>query len=122
MTAAHTAGKKIIIYSSGSVPAQKLFFGHTDAQPSDLRPLISDWFDTVNAGLKQNVASYKTILSNYPDINPTRWFFLSDNINEVAAAQASGMKSLPVVRPGNAPLPLDHPILSAIALTEFSDA
>ncbi|KAK7429525.1 enolase-phosphatase E1 [Neonectria magnoliae] len=117
--AAHAAGKKIIIYSSGSVPAQKLLFGHTNADPSDLKPLISDWFDTVNAGPKMDVASYTTILSNYSDISPERWLFLSDNLLEVDAAIQSGMRSFPVTRPGNAPLSPDHH-LSKLALSEFT--
>ncbi|KAF4633214.1 hypothetical protein G7Y89_g4908 [Cudoniella acicularis] len=54
MVAWHDAGIPIIIYSSGSVPAQKLLFQYTDSPPDpDLRPLISDYFDTVNAGMKQ---------------------------------------------------------------------
>ncbi|KAF7548644.1 hypothetical protein G7046_g8594 [Stylonectria norvegica] len=117
--AAHAAGKKIIIYSSGSVPAQKLLFGHTDAQPSDLTPLISDWFDTVNAGPKTDVASYSTILSRYPEFDAARWTFLSDNLQEVEAAIQSGMRSFPVTRPGNAPLPPEHH-LSSLAISEFS--
>lgn len=115
---AHAAGKKIIIYSSGSVPAQKLFFGHTDANPSDLRPLISDWFDTVNAGSKIDAASYRAILAQHPDVSPARWLFLSDNLKEVDAALTAGLQSLPVVRPGNAPLPEEHP-LSTVAVTQF---
>ncbi|POR33619.1 Enolase-phosphatase E1 [Tolypocladium paradoxum] len=119
ITAAYAAGKKIIIYSSGSVPAQKLFFAHTTAQPSDLTPLISAWFDTVNAGPKTETASYTTILSSHPTIAPARWLFLSDNLREISAALASGMRSLPVTRPGNAPLPPDNP-LSRLAITDFS--
>jgi enolase-phosphatase E1 len=118
LRASHDAGKKIMIYSSGSVPAQKLLFGHTDAQPADLQPLISDWFDTVNAGPKMDVASYQAILSKYPDASPARWLFLSDNPSEVDAALGAGMRSLPVVRPGNAPLPPDYP-LSTAALSTF---
>lgn len=122
MAQAHAQGKKVIIYSSGSVPAQKLLFGHTDAEveglSGDLTPIISDWFDTVNAGPKMNPSSYKTILSKYPDTRPEQWLFLSDNLAEVDAALAAGMRSLPVSRPGNAPLPEEHP-LSSLALTTF---
>ncbi|RFU71839.1 2,3-diketo-5-methylthio-1-phosphopentane phosphatase [Trichoderma arundinaceum] len=121
ITKAHAAGKKIMIYSSGSVPAQKLFFAHTTAQPPDMSVLISDWFDTVNAGPKTDVASYTTILSQHPDISPARWIFLSDNLNEVDAARQSGMHGIPAIRPGNAPLPSDHP-LSEFALSEFTPA
>lgn len=121
ITSAHASGKKIIIYSSGSVPAQKLFFSHTTAQPSDLTPCISAWFDTVNAGAKTDSASYTTILSSSPGIPPARWLFLSDNLNEVSAALASGMRSLPVTRPGNAPLPPEDP-LSRLAIGAFESA
>ena len=119
MKDAHAAGKQIMIYSSGSVPAQQLLFGHTDADPSDLKPLISDWFDTVNAGSKIDAASYKTIISKHPNVAPARWLFLSDNLKEVDAALTAGMRSVPVVRPGNAPLPQDHP-LSTAAVTHFA--
>lgn len=108
-----------MIYSSGSVPAQKLFFGHTTADPSDMMPFISNWFDTVNAGPKTESGSYSKILATVPGSQPARWLFLSDNIKEVDAAIAAGMKSYPVVRPGNALLPADHP-LTASALTSFS--
>ncbi|KAF4954971.1 hypothetical protein FGADI_4881 [Fusarium gaditjirri] len=113
------AGKKIIIYSSGSVPAQKLLFSHTNSGKSDMTCLIADYFDTTNAGPKTEVDSYTKIISEHPeykDVN--RWLFLSDNISEVKAAVGAGMRSLPVVRPGNAPLPPDEP-LSKLAITEF---
>ncbi|KAI1375913.1 enolase-phosphatase E1 [Hypoxylon crocopeplum] len=100
---------KVMIYSSGSVAAQKLFFGHTDASPSDLTPQISDWFDTVNAGLKTDTSSYKTIASRHPEFPPEEWLFLSDNVKEVDAAIQAGMQSVVVQRPGNAPLPPDVP-------------
>ena len=35
----HAAGETLAVYSSGSVPAQKLFFGHSDA--GDLTGLVS---------------------------------------------------------------------------------
>ncbi|GJN68249.1 enolase-phosphatase [Purpureocillium lilacinum] len=117
--AAHALGKRIIIYSSGSVPAQKLLFAHTNASPQDLTPLISEYFDTVNAGPKTEPGSYATILASHPDIAPARWLFLSDNLKEVRAAMASGMRSLPVTRPGNAPYPSDDQ-LAQFAIPDFS--
>ncbi|KAF4988502.1 hypothetical protein FDECE_15026 [Fusarium decemcellulare] len=112
-------GKKIIIYSSGSVPAQKLLFAHTNSEKPDMTPLITDYFDTTNAGPKTEVDSYKKIISHYPEYKDLdRWFFLSDNINEVTAAVEAGIRSLPVVRPGNAPLPPDNS-LTKIAISEF---
>ncbi|KAJ6441678.1 enolase-phosphatase [Purpureocillium lavendulum] len=118
ITASHTLGKKIIIYSSGSVPAQKLLFAHTNASPSDLTPLISGYFDTVNAGPKTEPGSYAAILASHSDVAPARWLFLSDNLKEVRAALASGMQGLPVTRPGNAPYPSDDP-LAELAISDF---
>ncbi|KAI1117016.1 enolase-phosphatase E1 [Nemania sp. NC0429] len=102
----HQNGLKIMIYSSGSVPAQKLLFKHTNAEPADLTPLISGWFDTVNAGLKTETKSYQTIAESHPEVPAGQWLFLSDNTREVEAAITTGMKSIVVQRPGNPELPL----------------
>lgn len=99
-------GQQIVIYSSGSVAAQKLLFRHTDAEPADLTPMIADYFDTVSAGPKTEASSYEKILSKYlPASDPASWLFLSDNVKEVEAAKAAGMQSFVVQRPGNADLP-----------------
>ena len=99
-------GLRLMIYSSGSVPAQKLLFSCTDADPvPDLTPLIADWFDTVNAGPKTESPSYTAIARRHPDVAPAQWLFLSDNVREVDAAIAAGMRSCVVQRPGNADLP-----------------
>ncbi|QPG95748.1 enolase-phosphatase E1 [Epichloe festucae Fl1] len=119
ITAAHAAGKRICIYSSGSVKAQKLLFAHTNGKPSDLTGCISGWFDTVNAGPKTEVDSYNTILSDLGSSDPSRCLFLSDNPKEVEAALLSGMQSLPVIRPGNASL-LEDDYLSQIAIYDLS--
>lgn len=100
-------GLEIIIYSSGSVAAQKLLFKHTNAEPADLTPFISDYFDTVNAGLKTEASSYERIAATCDRYPPDSWLFLSDNVREVDAAKAAGMRSLVVQRPGNADLPAD---------------
>lgn len=103
----HGQGMKLMIYSSGSVAAQKLLFKYTNAEPSDLTMLISDWFDTVNAGLKTESASYEKIASNYPGVLSSQFLFLSDNVAEVDAAIAAGMQSKMIFRPGNAEVPSD---------------
>ncbi|TAQ85638.1 hypothetical protein B7494_g6039 [Chlorociboria aeruginascens] len=102
----HRLSIPIIIYSSGSVPAQRLLFQYTNATPSaDLRPLITDYFDTVNAGPKIEKESYVKIASQHPEFgSPGEWLFLSDNVREVDAAKEAGMQSLVVLREGNAPL------------------
>lgn len=58
-------GKKVAIYSSGSVFAQKLLFQHVSEgeRVEDRTGLIDGWFDTVNAGLKTESASYQTIIA-----------------------------------------------------------
>jgi enolase-phosphatase E1 len=98
------AGKSIVIYSSGSVAAQKLLFQYTNSKPdADLRPLISGYFDTVNAGMKKDASSYEKIAATRnQDIG--KWLFLSDRVEEVEAAKEAGMQSLVVVRDGNPPL------------------
>lgn len=115
-------GIKVMIYSSGSVPAQKLLFKHTSSNPADLTPLISDWFDTVNAGPKQDKASYETIASKHPDVPIGEWLFLSDNIQEVDAAIAAGMQSKVVQRPGNMALTPDivarYPVIESFDLLD----
>ncbi len=79
---------------------------------------VSNGFDTVNAGPKTEAASYTRIASKYPEIEPKDWLFLTDNLKEVEAAREAGMQSLPVSRPGNAPLPPDDP-LAASVIQEF---
>lgn len=94
-------GLDIVVFSSGSVPAQKLLFQHTEQ--GDVTPLFSDYFDTVNAGSKIVPESYQKIASECgKDVG--KWLFLSDNVKEIAAAKEAGMEAFVVDRPGNAPL------------------
>lgn len=116
----HDKGVKIMIYSSGSVPAQKLLFKHTNAEPSSLTFLISDWFDTVNAGLKTETSSYEIIASKHPEFPASQWLFLSDNVNEVDAALKVGMQSVVVQRSGNAELSRD--VLDRLRVVETFDS
>ena len=51
--------RSLYVYSSGSIFAQKLLFGHTEA--GDLRGLFSDYFDTTT-GNKRDAASYRSIV------------------------------------------------------------
>lgn len=90
-----------MIYSSGSVKAQRLLFEYT--KDGDVRPLISGYFDTVNAGSKIESGSYGKIVENVGG-KGERWLFLSDNVREVGAARGAGMRSFVVVREGNAVL------------------
>lgn len=96
-----------MIYSSGSVAAQKLLFRYTDAKDyheGNLTPMIADYFDTVNAGPKTEMSSYERIVAAHADrlgAKADSWLFLSDNVKEVEAAKKAGLQSYVVQRPGN---------------------
>jgi enolase-phosphatase E1 len=93
-------GKRIAIYSSGSVLAQKLLFRHTDR--GDLTPFISAHFDT-NIGPKRASLSYGRI-STELKTPPGEILFISDVVEELDAAQRSGLQTLLSLRPGNQPI------------------
>lgn len=92
----HRAGIPLYIYSSGSVAAQKLLFGHSVA--GDLNPLFSGHFDTAVGG-KKEAASYRAIAASI-GVQPGRILFLSDVGAELAAAQAAGMAVTLLARDG----------------------
>ena len=68
------AGHALYVYSSGSVHAQKLLFGHTVY--GDLTPLFSGYFDT-HIGGKREMASYQAIAVKI-DLPAEQILFLSD--------------------------------------------
>ncbi|KAK4990784.1 enolase-phosphatase E1 [Elasticomyces elasticus] len=98
----HASSVQLAIYSSGSVFAQKLLFAHVKGH-GDLTALITDWYDTANAGPKTEEGSYRRIAMAL-DLQCKNLLFLSDNVREIEAALAAGMKAIIVDRPGNAPL------------------
>ncbi len=93
-------GLGISIYSSGSVLAQKLFFGHTTE--GDVTPLLTSFFDTTT-GKKQEASSYRRIAEAL-QIEPNKILFLSDVAEELIAASEAGMRVTATVREGNKPL------------------
>lgn len=93
----HDAGVELAVYSSGSVPAQQLLYGHTES--GDLRPLFNHWFDT-RTGAKQLPESYRAI-SRTMNTQPQRVLFISDALAECEAACQAGMAVLFSDRPGN---------------------
>ncbi len=95
------AGLRLYVYSSGSVPAQKLLFGHT-AQ-GDLTPLFQAYFDT-NIGPKREAASYATIAKGI-GLPGGEILFLSDVEAELDAAAAAGMQTCQLVRAEDATRP-----------------
>jgi len=90
----HGAGLRLAVYSSGSVGAQKLLFGHTDE--GDLTGLFSGFFDTA-VGAKREAASYARI-ADALGIAPAGILFLSDVEAELDAAAASGLGTCQLVR------------------------
>lgn len=101
----HQRGLKLYVYSSGSVEAQKLIFGHT--AHGDLTPLFSGYFDT-RVGAKKESTSYKTILLDTGFAGP-EMLFLSDVGDELDAARQAGMKTCQLVRDDKARPAIAHP-------------
>lgn len=97
----HAAGHPLAVYSSGSVPAQKLFFGHTDA--GDLTALFGGWFDT-EVGHKREADSYREIARRL-DRPADDILFLSDVVEELDAAREAGMRTVLVDRIEDYPQP-----------------
>ncbi|NID14806.1 acireductone synthase [Luteibacter yeojuensis] len=91
----HARGLKLYVYSSGSVPAQKLLFGHSES--GDLTPLFSGYFDT-QTGHKREVESYRRIAGEI-GLPPAQILFLSDIREELDAARAAGMRTTQLIRP-----------------------
>jgi len=100
----HAAGLKLYVYSSGSVQAQKLLFGHSDA--GDLTPLFSGYFDT-RVGNKRDADAYRTIAGRI-ELPPPEILFLSDIEQELDAAAEAGMETCRLVRDGQPPADSAH--------------
>ena len=94
LTKWHGTGLRLYVYSSGSVHAQKLLFGHTPC--GDLTPLFSGYYDT-NFGAKRETDSYRRIAEDI-GMPPASILFLSDIGEELDAAQAAGMATAWLVR------------------------
>lgn len=92
----HRAGIRLYVYSSGSIHAQKLLFGHSDR--GDLTPLFSGYFDT-NVGGKREAASYRSIVDAV-GLPAGEILFLSDIVEELDAAAEAGMATCWLVRDG----------------------
>lgn len=97
------AGKKIAIYSSGSVLAQRSIFTYSDH--GDLTAFITDYFDT-HVGHKRETKSYQTIAAEMGH-DEVDVLFISDISEELDAARQAGMQSALSIREGNAPLESD---------------
>jgi enolase-phosphatase E1 len=101
----HDAGVRLYIYSSGSVAAQKLLFGHSVA--GDLLALFSGFYDTTIGG-KREASSYERIVSEI-GIAPNDAIFFSDNAQELDAAREAGVQTVQLARPEDGTVPVtDH--------------
>jgi enolase-phosphatase E1 len=87
-------GIKLGVYSSGSVAAQKLLFGYSEA--GDLTPFFSDYFDT-NIGQKREISSYQNIKKQLK-LQGADILFLSDIKEELDAAKMAGLKTIQLDR------------------------
>ncbi len=90
----HAAGLRLAVYSSGSVAAQKLLFGHSEA--GDVTALFEAFFDT-RAGAKREADSYAAIAAGLA-LPPGDILFLSDVVEELDAARQAGLATCQLVR------------------------
>jgi enolase-phosphatase E1 len=95
------AGVRLAVYSSGSVAAQRLLFGYSEA--GDLVPLFAGFFDT-QVGGKRDAASYAAIAAAL-GTPPGDILFLSDVAEELDAAAASGLATCQLVRAADGTAP-----------------
>ncbi len=111
----YQAGLQLFVYSSGSIAAQQLFFGHT--REGDLRGLFSGYFDTTTGNKKQS-DSYLAIASQIGQ-PPASICFISDVTDELDAARQAGMPTIwradesGPVRDGDPALKDSHPIIAS---------
>ena len=106
-------GIDIYIYSSGSVLAQRLLFGSTEA--GDLTTFLKDYFDTA-VGPKVSPDSYGVIAARI-HVPPPEILFVSDVGQELDAARTSGMRTALCVR-GRSDAPpgsVSHPVIRSFA-------
>ncbi len=107
------SGRRIGIFSSGSVLAQQLLFGRSSA--GDLSAFLSGYFDTA-VGAKGEPESYRRIVAAL-SVQPSRTLFVSDVAKELDAARAAGLRTMLCVRP-----PAAVPTASAHDIVESFDA
>lgn len=112
----HACGITLAVYSSGSVDAQRAWFGHST--DGDLSALFAAHFDTANAGPKRKRASYDGITRALA-LEPATILFLSDVEAELDAAAAAGWATVHVRRPGEpaalAPPSGLHPVVESFS-------
>ena len=106
----HKMGIALAVYSSGSVAAQRLWFGQSDF--GDLTPLFRAHFDTAIGG-KREAASYHRIATALA-LPPAEILFLSDIAEELAAAREAGLAVTLLARDG-LPEACPYPVTTSFA-------
>lgn len=94
------SGRKVYIYSSGSVDAQKMLFEYSEQ--GDLVKYLAGYYDT-KIGAKQEKNSYEALLKNI-EATGEEALFLTDVVAEAKAAKEAGLNVVVLDRPGNAEL------------------
>jgi enolase-phosphatase E1 len=89
-------GVDLGVFSSGSIAAQKLIFGYSEA--GDLTPYFSAYFDTTTGG-KREVETYHKIEKELK-LEAEQILFLSDIREELESAKAAGFQTIQLVRTG----------------------
>jgi len=87
-------GKRISIFSSGSVFAQKMYFKYTEY--GDLSSYIDHYFDTTT-GPKKETETYLKIAS-FVNCKPSEITFFSDVFDECFAAEKAGINAIQIFR------------------------
>ncbi len=110
------SGLDVRIYSSGSIAAQKLFFGHIDGL-GDCLDLFTGHYDTT-IGSKREATSYQRVANDW-GLQPGEIVFISDVAGELVAASEAGLQAVASVRPGNAPLDPDLPFIRVTSFDQL---
>lgn len=108
----HAEGYRLYVYSSGSIQAQKLIFGCSEA--GDLSPLFSGYFDTTS-GPKREAGSYRRIVEAI-GLPAEEVLFLSDVVQELDAAREAGLPTIGLAREGGELA--GHPTVGSFAVID----
>jgi enolase-phosphatase E1 len=100
-------GKRVAIFSSGSVLAQKLLFAKSGA--GDLTGYLSGYYDTTTGG-KRDAESYARIAARLA-CPAAGVLFVSDVAAELDAARAAGMQTALCVREAGEVDKAAHPVV-----------
>lgn len=92
-------GIRLYIYSSGAVEAQQMLFRHSSE--GDLTGCFAGYFDAT-LGAKTDEKSYRLIQDSIRQ-EAGSLLFLSDSVDEIAAARAAGWNAVLVERTGPVP-------------------